>query len=133
VPLDWAMTQNNLGTALQTLGARETGTERLEQAVAADREALQEHARERVPLGWVRTQNNLGTALRSLGERESGTAQLERAVAAYQAALSVFELAGATYYIEVAKGNMALVHAVLNERLAQPEPVVKTGPQRQRN
>jgi hypothetical protein len=29
VPLDWAMTQNNLGTALSTLGQRESGTERL--------------------------------------------------------------------------------------------------------
>ncbi len=29
VPLQWAMTQNNLGNALQTLGERETGTGRL--------------------------------------------------------------------------------------------------------
>jgi tetratricopeptide (TPR) repeat protein len=32
VPLDWAMTQNNLGTALSTLGERESGTARLEEA-----------------------------------------------------------------------------------------------------
>ncbi len=30
---DWAMTQNNLGNALWTLGGREAGTERLEEAV----------------------------------------------------------------------------------------------------
>ena len=35
VPLDWAMTQNNLGNALPTLGEREAGTARLEEAVAA--------------------------------------------------------------------------------------------------
>ncbi|MEM7067143.1 MAG: tetratricopeptide repeat protein, partial [Cyanobacteria bacterium P01_B01_bin.77] len=35
VPLSWAMTQNNLGTALRTLGERESGTERLEDAVDA--------------------------------------------------------------------------------------------------
>jgi hypothetical protein len=35
VPLDWAMTQSNLGTALRTLGERESGTARLEEAVAA--------------------------------------------------------------------------------------------------
>jgi len=35
VPLDWARTQNNLGTALATLGERESGTRRLEEAVAA--------------------------------------------------------------------------------------------------
>ncbi len=86
-PLDWAMTQNNLGNALQTLGERESGAARLEEAVAAYRAALQEKTRERVPLDWATTQNNLGTALSTLGKRESGTARLEEAVAAYRAAL----------------------------------------------
>ena len=40
LPLDWAMTQNNLGNALRRLGERESGTTRLEEAVAAYREAL---------------------------------------------------------------------------------------------
>ena len=81
------MTQNNLGNALATLGERESGTARLEEAVAAYRAALEERTRERVPLDWAMTQNNLGNALRALGERESGTARLEEAVAAYRAAL----------------------------------------------
>ena len=42
VPLDWAATQMNLGNALQTLGGRESGTARLEEAVAAYRAALEE-------------------------------------------------------------------------------------------
>src|SRR5262249_47690231 len=71
-PLDWAQTQNNLGTALRTLGERESGTARLEEAVAAYRDALKERTRERVPLDWAQTQNNLGVALRSLGAHESG-------------------------------------------------------------
>ena len=83
----WATTQNNLGTALRSLGERESGTARLEQAVEAYRAALEERTRERVPLDWAMTQNNLGTALQSLGERESGTARLEQAVEAYRAAL----------------------------------------------
>ena len=81
------MTQNNLGNALWTLGERESGTARLEEAVAAYRAALEEWTRERVPLDWATTQNNLGNALQTLGERESGTARLEEAVAAYRAAL----------------------------------------------
>ena len=81
------MTQNNLGNALATLGERESGTARLEEAVAAYRAALEERTRERVPLDWAMTQNNLGNALATLGERESGTARLEEAVAAYRAAL----------------------------------------------
>jgi hypothetical protein len=35
------MTQNNLGAALQTLGEREDGTARLDEAVAAYRAALE--------------------------------------------------------------------------------------------
>lgn len=52
VPLQWAMIQNNFGTALRTLGERESGTARLEQAVAAFC-ALQEWTRERGPLQWA--------------------------------------------------------------------------------
>ncbi len=84
VPLDWAMTQNNLGSALATLGERESGTEKLEQAVAAYHAALEEWTRGRVPLLWAEAQSNLGSALEALGERESGTEKLEQAVAAYQ-------------------------------------------------
>ena len=80
-------TQNNLGDALRVL-ASESGTARLEEAVAAYREALKERTRERVPLEWATTQNNLGNALVRLGIRESGTARLEEAVAAYRAALT---------------------------------------------
>lgn len=59
-------------SALKTLGERESGTARLEKAVAAFRGALEERTRERVPLDWAATQNNLGPALRTL------TALLER-------------------------------------------------------
>jgi hypothetical protein len=35
VPLQWAQTQMNLGIALESIGERESGTARLEEAVAA--------------------------------------------------------------------------------------------------
>ena len=76
------MTQNNLGSALLNLGERESGTERLDEAVAAYRAALEEYTREGSPADWAMTQNNLGNALRSLGERESGTERRDEAVAA---------------------------------------------------
>jgi tetratricopeptide (TPR) repeat protein len=87
VPVDWAMTQNNLGIALLRLSGRENSTARLEEAVAVYREALKEWTRERVPLHWAMTQNNLGIALLRLGERENSVARLEEAVAAYHEAL----------------------------------------------
>ena len=66
------MTQNNLGNALYTLGERESGTTRLEEAVAAYRAALEERTRERVPLQWAATQNNLKVVLDLLETRSRG-------------------------------------------------------------
>ena len=53
MPLNWAGTQNNLGTALQALGERKSGTARLEEVVAAYRAALTEWTPERMPLYWA--------------------------------------------------------------------------------
>jgi tetratricopeptide (TPR) repeat protein len=91
VPLEWAMTQANLGSALETLGNREAGTGRLEESVAAYRLALEEATRERVPLVWAQTQVNLGNAIGTLGEREAGTGHLEEAVATWDTCLPVIE------------------------------------------
>jgi tetratricopeptide (TPR) repeat protein len=76
-----------LGSALRMLGERESGSTRLEEAVAAFRAALGEYTRDRAPLDWAMTHHNLGNALFALGERESGSARLEEAIAAYRAAL----------------------------------------------
>ena len=60
----------NLAIALVMLGERESGTERLEEAVAAYRAALEEMTRERVPLDWASAQGSLGTALAAGRARE---------------------------------------------------------------
>ena len=52
-----------------TLGERASGTEHLEQAMAAFTEALKERTRARVPLDWAATQNNLGHVIQILRER----------------------------------------------------------------
>jgi tetratricopeptide (TPR) repeat protein len=83
----WAKAQVSLGSALEKLGERETGTDHLQQAVEAHHLALQEFTRERAPLEWAMTQVNMGSALESLGERESGTEHLQQAVDVYRLAL----------------------------------------------
>lgn len=88
VPLDWAMTQNNLGNALCSLGKREAGAKRLEDAVKAYRAALEEYTPEKTPVEWAMTQNSLGHALETLGRRESESTRLVEALGAYRAALS---------------------------------------------
>jgi tetratricopeptide (TPR) repeat protein len=89
-PEDWAMTQTNLCVALKQIGERESGTEHLEQAVAAGRAALQVRTRSHTPLNWAMAKINLGNALEELGTRESGTQHLKEAVAAYRGALEVY-------------------------------------------
>jgi tetratricopeptide (TPR) repeat protein len=116
VPLQWAMTQDNLGRALDTLGERESGTEKLEEAVSAYREALKERTRERVPIEWAMTQNNLGAALLTLGERESGTATLEKAVEAYGEALKEFTKEAAPHWHRIARQNLDRVSALLAQQ-----------------
>jgi len=76
--------------ALLMLAKRESGSARLEEAVAAYREALRGRTSERVPEKWAVTQNNLGNALWDLSDREAGTARLEEAMVAYREALKVF-------------------------------------------
>jgi tetratricopeptide (TPR) repeat protein len=115
-PLQWARTENNLGRALWRLGERESGTAKLEEAVAAFREALNELTRERVPLEWARTQGDLAITLARLGERESGTAKLEEAVAAFREALK--ELTRERVPLEWAGGqnNLGIVLVDLGSR-----------------
>jgi tetratricopeptide (TPR) repeat protein len=120
VPLNWAATQNNLGNALTTLGARESGTARLEEAVAAYRAALEERTRERVPLGWAMTQNNLGDALQTLGERESGTARLEEAVAAWDQCLTVAATEWPPEWVEHVRTNREAALAEIARRATPP-------------
>jgi hypothetical protein len=71
LPLDWAGTQGDLGTALATLGEREPGTARLEEAVAAYREELAVFERARASYYIEHTKANLARAQTLLQERQS--------------------------------------------------------------
>jgi hypothetical protein len=70
-PLQWAATQNNLGTALSTLGERESGTVRLEEAVAAYRAALEEWTRAAAPHWHGIAQRNLAGCVVLLEQRRN--------------------------------------------------------------
>jgi len=107
---------NSYGIALGTLGQRESGTTRLEEAISAHRAALEEFSRERVPFKWATTQNNLGIALHTLGERESGTARLAEAVAAYRAALKEFSRESAAPQWATTQNNLGAALSALGER-----------------
>jgi tetratricopeptide (TPR) repeat protein len=98
------------------LGERESGTERLEDAVAAYELALKERTRERLPLDWASVQNNLGNVLRVLGERGSGTERLEEAVAAYESALKERSRDRVPLDYAMTQDNLGTALRILGER-----------------
>ncbi|TGS90791.1 hypothetical protein EN856_38830, partial [Mesorhizobium sp. M8A.F.Ca.ET.213.01.1.1] len=81
--------QNNLGLALYALSEREPGGERLVDAEAAYRLALQEYTREKAPVQWAMVENNLGNTLVSLGTQLNDQAKITEAAAAFRAALEI--------------------------------------------
>jgi tetratricopeptide (TPR) repeat protein len=87
-PENWAVTQNNLGSAYRTR-IRGEQAENLENAIAAYELALQVYTHEAFPEEWAATQNNLGVAYfdRLRGERAEN---LEKAIAAFELALQVY-------------------------------------------
>ena len=78
MPLDWAGTQNNLGSALVTLGELESGTERFEQAVVAYRASLEVFSDEGSPKYRAIAESNLARTLKRLSERGSSTSAVAR-------------------------------------------------------
>jgi tetratricopeptide (TPR) repeat protein len=81
------------------LGERESGTARLEEAVAAFREALKENTRARVPFLWAQTEENLALVYRALFAKTGKGVHLADALEAVGGALEEYNKAKAAYYI----------------------------------
>lgn len=91
-PLERALTQMKLGTALTTLaglGAQSSTASRLEEAATAYRAALTDEMRAHMPLAWASAQNNLGNVFKALGDLKVDVTRWEEAAIAYRAALTV--------------------------------------------
>jgi hypothetical protein len=104
------------------LGERESGTARLEEAVATYYAALQERTRELVPFQWARTRENLAEAFLSLATRmahEARRAYLADALIAVDGALAVYREGNAAYYAEKAERLRADILAAQAEARAR--------------
>jgi tetratricopeptide (TPR) repeat protein len=73
-PLDYAMTQDNLGIAYRDLAAVEDRTDNLKRAIDAFREALRFYTPDAAPLAYAQTQANLGVALEHSGDLRGAVA-----------------------------------------------------------
>ena len=94
-PNEWAITQNDLGAALQLQGERtegKAGLDLLAESVTACHASLEVFTEKTTPDLWAMTQNNLSNTLRVLGERTAGNEGLDllaKSVTASRAALEV--------------------------------------------
>lgn len=87
-PMDWALSQNTLGSAYFVRAERLGAATDLDRAVAAFRLALEVRTQAEHPREWARTQNNIGLTEALIAERSGDAAALDRAIAAYRAALT---------------------------------------------
>jgi tetratricopeptide (TPR) repeat protein len=114
-PRDWAMTQANLGFALLRLGEPESGTARLEEAVAAYGEALKEQPRTRVPILWAKSAGNQGVALMLIAERRTDVTMATTALDQLEAAITTARAGGdaptaANFEAQIPKARSLLQH-----------------------
>lgn len=87
-PLDWALTQNNLGNAYLLRAQQSLANDQFDKALAAYRAALEVRTRAAYPQLWARTQNNIALVSVDLFERNGDKQLLDQAIAAYRAALT---------------------------------------------
>ncbi len=115
-PLQWARAQDNLGSALATLGEKEATIKHLQEALIAHQAALKEWTRDRVPLEWARAQNNLGTVLEAIGAREPGNEHLNQSIQRYRNALEEWTREKVPLNWAIVQNNLANALFALGQR-----------------
>jgi tetratricopeptide (TPR) repeat protein len=114
-PMDYAMTQNNLGAAYQTLAGVEDKSENCKRAIEAYWEALKVSTIDRVPIQYAATQNNLGNAYRTLSEVEDRSKNCKRAIEAYWEALKVSTIGRFPIQYAATQNNLGNAYNTLAE------------------
>lgn len=109
-PIDWAMTQNILGSALHSQGERvggEAGNQLLSDAVIAYKAALRVYTEQDHPIDWAMTQNNLGAVFLTIAMHEGCNnpfAYLKSSLSHIETALTVFKPETMSFYHDHANG-----------------------------
>ena len=89
-PMDYAMTQNNLGVAYSSLAEVEAKADNCKKAIRAHDEALKVRTLDRFPMQYAMSQNNLGITYHTLAEIEAKADNCKKAIRAHEEALKVF-------------------------------------------
>ncbi|NVJ91825.1 MAG: tetratricopeptide repeat protein [Methylocystaceae bacterium] len=108
-PLQWAATQNNYGYALATLAERKQNVNLFKKALDAYDLSLKERTQSRVPLAWAQTQENMGVTYTKMFHLSCERPYVDQAREKFEFAMEEYEKAGASYYVETLKNNMAIL------------------------
>ncbi|MFC2032397.1 tetratricopeptide repeat protein [Chloroflexota bacterium] len=114
-PMDYAMTQNNLGTDYRTLAEVETKADNCKLAIQAYEESLKVYTLERFPMQYGTTQNNLGTAYSTLAEVETKADNCKLAIQAYEESLKVRTLERFPMDYAMTQNNLGTAYSTLAE------------------
>ena len=114
------MTQNNLGIALSTLGARQSGKDaiaRLKEAVTAYHNALEFNSKDSAPMQWAITQFNVAETYKTraaFSKGQKAKADLEQALIHVDAALGVYDPSHSPYNHDTATTLRERILSALN-------------------
>jgi tetratricopeptide (TPR) repeat protein len=115
---NYAMIQNNLGSAFGDLARYRDPASTLEQSVQAYEAALRYRTAEADPARYAATQNNLGTAYWNLAQHQQPMLRLQQAIAAYHEALSYYTEDREPLHYAMIQNNLGTAYW----NLAQYEP-----------
>ena len=114
-PMQYAMTQNNLGNAYSKLAEVKDKAENCKRAIEAYEEALKVRTLECFSIDYAMTQNNLGSVFRTLAEVEDNAGNCKRAIIAFEEALKVRTLERFPMQYATTQNNLGNAYSTLAE------------------
>ncbi len=125
-PVEWAITQKNLGVALQAIGDRTSDAETLDAATDCYNNALKVLTRHQFPGAWATLQNRLGLVLYKLDLETGDTELVKHALSSFQSALQVFTRAEWPLRWADVMSNFAQAAQMLGGQLRSTEVLKKS-------
>jgi len=112
-PFDYALTQNNLGSAYTALAVGEPApAANLQKAIACYQQALRFRTPEAAPFHYALTQKNLGSAYAQLPVGDRGK-NLQQAIACFKQALRVHTPEAAPFHYALTQNNLGSAYGDL--------------------
>ena len=112
-PLDFAGTQNNLGSAYKNLAACRDRIENLQKAVECYLKALTVYTAATTPFQFAATQSNLGNTYKNLAAGGPQLEYLQKTIECYLQALTVYTPVSAPVQYATTQNNLANLYSTL--------------------